>query len=135
MAFQILKALCGIEEIHQETETTEEQQVKPDLTHVHDDSPYDIVKVVKELRDKTAHLEKRLHEVETLCKKISTERMEGNPQRSSNLLPSRNDDEGDEQTERTSCDQSTSSTSHITPMIIATPGIKKVKVSIHKKLN
>ena len=138
MAFQILKALCGIEEIHQETEMTEEQQVKPDslstqldLTHVHDDSPYDIVKVVKELRDKTAHLEKRLHEVETLCKKISTERMEGNPQRSSNLLPSRNDDEGDEQTERTSCDQSTSSTSHITPMIIATPGIKKVKVSIH----
>ena len=76
MAFQILKALCGIEEIHQETEMTEEQQVKPDslstqldLTHVHDDSPYDIVKVVKELRDKTAHLEKRLHEVETLCKK------------------------------------------------------------------
>ena len=109
--------------------------------HVHDDSPYDTNEVVKELRDKTVAMEKRLHEVEKLCKNLSTERMEGNstnPQHSSPLLPSHNDDEGDEhlshaeETERTTCDnqtfvdQSTScheqSASHITPMIIATPG-------------
>ena len=65
--------------------------------------------------------------MEKLCKNLTAERMEGNStnlQHSFPLLPS--DDEGDEHL-------SHASASHIiTPMIIATPGIKKVKVSIHK---
>ena len=136
MAFKILKALCGIGEIHRETEITEEQHFKPDspstqldLTHVHDDSPstqldltyvhddspstqldlthvhddrpstqLDLTHVVKELIDKTEAMEKRLQEVEKLCKNLTAERMEGNStnlQHSSPLLPS-HDDEGDE---------------------------------------
>ena len=59
--------------------------------------------------------------------------MEGNStnlQHSSPLLPS-HDDEGDEHMSHTETCCNEQSASHITPMIIATPGIKKVKVSIH----
>ena len=107
MAYRIFEALWGM--IHKKNvEMTEEQQDEPespstqlDLTHVHDDRPstqLDLTHVVKELIDKTEAMEKRLQEVEKLCKNLTAERMEGNStnlQHSSPLLPS-HDDEGDE---------------------------------------
>lgn len=90
-----------------------------DLTPQDDTVNNDMNEVVKELREKIVGMEKRLQDLEKTCKNLCTERMEGeintevslqctstNPQNSSPLLSTDNNDEGDdlshaEETERT----------------------------------
>ena len=117
MAYRIFEALWGM--IHlKNTEMTEEQQDEPDSPSTqldltpHDDSPYivnDLNEVLKELRETIVGMEKRLQEVEKTCKNLCTERKKGeintevslqcnstNPQNSSPLLSTDNNDEGDD---------------------------------------